>query len=84
MGVTWVRRRHTCEHPLCAQRIKGANPVELGVWEYGGRGEGCEPPPGSRSGAPEDFCKVALRRRNLRAPQSPFLDLKHFGLQQAT
>ena len=54
-GVTWVRRRRTCEHPLCAQRIKGASPVEL----Y--------------------FCKVALRRRNLRASQSPFLALKHFA-----
>ena len=70
---TWARRRRTCEHPLCAQHIKGANPVELGVWG------GVEPPAGSRGGAPEDFCKVALWRRNLRAPQSPILALKHFA-----
>ena len=55
-GVTWVRRMRTCEHPLCAQLLKGANPVELEV-----------------------SSKVALRRRNLRAHQSPFLALKHFA-----
>ena len=65
-----MRRRRTCEHPLCAQRIKGASPMELG-----GLGSVVSPQAGSRGGAPESFCKVALRRRNLRAPQSPFLNL---------
>ena len=34
-GVTWVHRRRTCEHSLCAQRLMGMNPVELGVWGVG-------------------------------------------------
>ena len=40
---------------------------------------GLSPPAGSRGGALEIFCKVALRRRNLRAPQSLFLALKNFA-----
>ena len=39
-------------------------------WNWG-RGPGAEPW--------NFFFKVALRRRNLRTPQSPFLALKHFA-----
>ena len=60
-----------------APQFQGASPV--GVW---GRVVSPAPPPpqwGPGAEPPENFCKVALRKGNLRASQSPFLALKHFA-----